>query len=223
MKKAVLFGASGFIGSSLLEELLKNPDYDQVIVVVRKKLKTEHSKLTTLIGDLQSLPNIKDQIQGDDVFITLGTTKKKIPQQDEYYKVDHDYPVLAAKIAKENGAKSVFLVTSAGANAQSIVFYIRTKGELERDILALNFEHTHLFRPSMLLGHREEDRPMEKLYIRLWSAIDPIFVGPLSLYRGIDGKDVAKAMVNAAQQTSGKVKLHHWKEMRATLLYRTRP
>jgi uncharacterized protein YbjT (DUF2867 family) len=215
MKKAVLFGASGFIGSSLLEELLKSPDYDRVTVVVRKKLKTEHLKLKTLIGDLQSLPSIKDQIQGDDIFIALGTTKKKIPQQDEYYKVDHDYPVLTAKIAKENGAKSIFLVTAAGANARSNFFYVRTKGEVERDILALNYEHSHLFRPSMLLGHREENRPMEKLFIHLWSAIDPIFVGPLSLYRGIDGKDVAKAMVRAAQQSSEGVKIYHWKEMQA--------
>lgn len=215
MKKAVLFGASGFIGSALLEELLQSPDYDQVTVVVRKKLETEHPKLKILIGDLQSLPSIKDQIQGDDVFIALGTTKKKIPQQDEYYKVDHDYPVLAAKIAKDNGAKSVFVVTAVGANAQSNVFYIRTKGEVERDILALNYEHAHLFRPSMLLGHREENRPMEKLFIRLWSAINPVLVGPFSLYRGIDGKDVATAMAKAARQPSGNVTIHHWKDLRA--------
>ena len=79
MKKAVLFGASGFIGSALLEELLQSPDYDQVTVVVRKKLETEHPKLKILIGDLQSLPSIKDQIQGDDVFIALGTTQKENP------------------------------------------------------------------------------------------------------------------------------------------------
>jgi uncharacterized protein YbjT (DUF2867 family) len=214
MKTAILFGASGFIGSLVLEELLKSPDYDQVTVVVRKNLKYEHPKLKTLIGDLQSLPSIKNQIQGDDVFIALGTTKKKTPQPDEYYKVDHDYPVLAAKFAKENGAKSVFLVTAVGANTRSKIFYTRTKGETERDILALNFEHTYLFRPSMLLGHREEDRPMEKTLIRLWSAINPILVGPLSLYRGIDGRDVAKAMVRAAHQPLEKVKIHHWKEMR---------
>lgn len=215
MKNAILFGASGFIGSSLLGELLKSSVYDQVTVVVRNKLKTEHRKLKTLIGDLQSLPSIKDQIQGEDVFIALGTTKKKIPQQDEYYKIDHDYPVLAAKIAKENGAKSVFLVTAVGANAQSNIFYIRTKGEVERDIRSLNFEHTHLFRPTMLLGHREENRPMEKIYIRFWSVINPVLVGPLSLYRGIDGKEVAKAMVCAAQRPSEGVKIYHWKEMRA--------
>jgi len=105
-------------------------------------------------------------------------------------------------------------VTAVGANTRSKIFYTRTKGETERDILALNFEHTYLFRPSMLLGHREEDRTMEKTLIRLWSAINPILVGPLSLYRGFDGGDVAKAMVRAAHQPSEKVKIYHWKEMR---------
>lgn len=217
MKKAILFGATGFIGSSLLEELLRSPDYDQVTTVVRKKIETEHVKHKMLIGDLQSLPDIKDQIQGDDVFIALGTTQKKTPRQDEYYKIDHDYPVLAAKIAKENGAKSVLLVTSVGANANSNTFYLRTKGESERDILALSFEHTHIFRPSILLGQREESRPMEKFYIHLWSILDPIFVGPLNRYRGIAGKDVAKAMVNAARRPSEKIAIHHWQEMQALL------
>ncbi len=81
MKKAILFGASGLIGSFLLEELLKNPRYDEVIIVVRKKLNTEHPKLKTLIGDLQSLPVLKNQIKGDDIFISLVTNKRKTPDQ----------------------------------------------------------------------------------------------------------------------------------------------
>ncbi len=103
-----------------------------------------------------------------------------------------------------------------GANAQSSYFYVRTKGETERDILALNFDHTHLFRPSILLGHREENRPMEKFFVGLLSLIHPVFVGPFSPYRGIEGKNVAKAMVRSAQQPSGKRKIYHWKEMHFT-------
>jgi uncharacterized protein YbjT (DUF2867 family) len=217
MKKAILFGASGFIGSFLLEELLKNPEYSQVTIVVRRKLKAEHPKLKTLIGDLQSLPRLKHEIQGDEVFIAIGTTKKKIPNQDEYYKIDHDYPVLAAKIAKENGAKSVFLVSSVSANDRSSLFYIRTKGEAERDILALGFDHSHFFRPSFLLGERDEHRPVEKLFLLFWPIIDLLFVGPLSIYRGIRGKDVAFAMLSAAKHSSQKVNIYHWQEMKNLL------
>lgn len=218
MKKAIVFGATGFIGTHLVEELLKSPDYEQVTVVVRKNINLTHSKLKILKGDLNSLPSLKDQIKADEVFIALGTTKKHTPDRVDYYKIDHDYPVLAAMLAKEGGAKSVFLVSAVGANANSNVFYVKTKGETERDVIALNLDQTHIFRPSMIVGHRQEERAFEKFLIKVWNVIDPIFAGPLDIYRGSDGKDIAKTMVRAAQSTSGKIKIYHWKEMRALLV-----
>ena len=213
MKKAILFGSSGFVGSFLLDELLNNTDYEQVTVVVRKDLNKSHPKLKTLIGDYHSLPALTENIVADEIFITLGTTKKNTPAQNEYYNVDHDYPVLAAKIARQNGAKSVFLLTAIGANVNSGIFYVKTKGETERDILALDFEHTHIFRPSMLMGSRKENRPMEKVFIKIWSVINPLFIGKLNRNKGINGKDVARAMNNAAKIQTQKVKIYYWKEM----------
>ncbi len=121
MKKAVLFGASGFIGSFLLEELLNHSEYEQVTIIVRKPLNINHPKLKTLIGDYHALPDLKENIVADEILITLGTTLKNTPDKDEYYHVDHDYPVLASKIAKERGAKSVFIVTAVGANRKFAV------------------------------------------------------------------------------------------------------
>src|SRR3954466_11661108 len=174
MKKAIVFGATGFIGSHLLRDLLDNPNYEQVIAVTRKPLALSHPRLNTLIGGLASLPALKPQLVADEVFIALGTTRKHTPDEAEDYKIDHDYPVLAAEIAQANGAKSVFLVTAVGANAGSSVFYVRTKGEVERDVLALNFDHTHIFRPSMILGERDEDRPRERMIIAVWNVINPL-------------------------------------------------
>ena len=213
MKKAILFGASGFIGGYLLDELLKDADYEKVTIVVRRNLTIHHPKLEIVIGDYRSLPGLRGDLVADEIFIALGTTKKNTPDRNEYYQADHDYPVLAAKIAKENGAKSVFVVTAVGADANSRIFYIKTKGEVERDIIALDFEHTHIFRPSMLMGNRKEHRPAEKAFIRIWSVINRIFIGKLNRYRGIDGAAVAKAMINAAKSQSGKVKIYQWKEM----------
>ena len=217
MKKAILFGSSGFVGSYLLDELLNNNNYEQVTVVVRKNLIINHPKLKTLIGDYHSLPSMKDAVIADDVFITLGTTKKNTPDQVEYYHVDHDYPVLASKFAKENGAKSVFLLTAVGANQSSGIFYVKTKGETERDIIALDYEHTNIFRPSMLMGRRKENRPMEKFFISAWSVINPLFIGKMSKNKGINGKDVARAMNNAEKNQNEKVKIYHWKEMQELL------
>jgi uncharacterized protein YbjT (DUF2867 family) len=217
MKKAIVFGATGFIGSHLLRELLDNPDYERVIAVVRKPLAISHAKLTTLIGDLASLPALKSQLVADEIFIALGTTRKHTPDEAEYYKIDHDYPLLAADIAKANGARSVFLVTAVGANAGSSLFYVRTKGEVERDILALDFDHTHIFRPSMIMGQRDEERRGERLFVAVWGVLNPLLVGPADRYRGLTGEEIARAMVNAAQHQTEKVRLYHWKEMAALL------
>ncbi len=204
MKTALLFGATGFIGSYLLDQLLNSSDYDHVTAITRKPIPTKHSKLTNVIGDYQSLPAIKENLKADEVFIAIGTTKANTPDEKLYYQVDHDYPVLAAALAKEKGAQSVFIVTSVGANANSKVFYIRTKGELERDVLALNFESTNIFRPSMLMGTRKEHRRLETLLIRTWSLVNLTLVGPLSRYKGIYGKDVARAMVQSAKTAQTK-------------------
>lgn len=225
MKKALVFGATGFVGSYILQDLLENPEYEQVTAVVRKDLEQKHPKLKIVVGDRETLPGLKEELEGDDVFIAIGTTTKKTPDQAEYYAIDHDYPVLAASVAREKGATSVFLVSSVGATVNSGFFYIRTKGEVERDIIALDYEHTHIFRPSMIMGKRPEHRTMEKVLIGIFSAVSPLLVGSLKRYRGMEAKDIARAMVNAAAcpagsvagKTSGKVTVYEWPQMQALL------
>jgi uncharacterized protein YbjT (DUF2867 family) len=213
MKKAILFGASGFVGSYLLNDLLYSDFYDEVTIVVRKPLNIQHPKLRMLLSDYQNLPQNKSYLVADDVFIALGTTKKKTPDQKEYYQIDHDYPVLAAELTQANGAQSVLLVSAVGANADSSIFYVKTKGEAERDIIALNFEHTHIFRPSMIMGNREESRPMERLFIKAFSVINGLLIGGLNKYRGISAQRIAKAMIAAAQRKDDQLKIYHWEEM----------
>lgn len=213
IKKAIVYGASGLVGSYILETLLNNANYEQVIIVVRTTLNIEHPKLKTIIGDYNSLSEVVKGIQADEIFIALGTTQKKTPDKKLYYKIDHDYPVLAAKLAKENGAKAVFLVSAIGANAKSSIFYTRMKGETEQDIINLNLDHTNIFRPSMILGDRKESRPLEKVFIGIFKFINPLFVGGMNKYKGIEASDIAKAMVKSADQLNEKVKILQWEEM----------
>ncbi|MBW7459137.1 NAD(P)H-binding protein [Paenibacillus sepulcri] len=203
MKKAIIFGATGFVGSYLLDELLNNADYEQVTAVVRRNLNINHPKLKRLIGDYYSLPGLKEHMEADEIFITLGET--------------HDYPVLAAQIAKEKGARSVFVVTAVGANVNSRISYVKTKGEIERDIRELDFDHTHFFRPSMIMGERKENRPLERIIMRIWTIIDPFFFGKLNHYKGTEGKNIANAMNNAAKNQLEKVKVYNWRNMKYLL------
>ena len=214
MKKAILFGASGFVGSYLLTNLLENELYSEVTIVVRKPLNIQHTKLNMVLADYRSLAQNKEYLVADDVFIALGTTKKKTPDEKEYYQIDHDYPLLAAELTKANGSKMVSVVSAIGANANSSIFYVKTKGEMEKDIIDVGFEHTQIFRPSIIMGSRAESRPLEKVFIKLFSAVN--FLIP-SRYKGITAQNIAKAMFNAAQKTSKKIEIFHWKEMQPFL------
>ena len=215
MKKALVFGATGFIGSQLLPILLASPGYDRVTIVVRRDPGLAHPNLVTLVGDLDSLATLADRIEVDDVFIAIGTTKAKVPDEVAYYRIDHDYPVRAAALAQGRGATGVFLVSAVGASVDSSVFYLRTKGETEREVIALGIPRTHIFRPSQLLGQREENRPLERFIIAVWPAIDWLFVGGARKYRGIAGADVARAMVCAANGGATGTHVHGWADMKA--------
>ena len=214
MKSAVIFGASGFVGSHLLSELLHSAEYGTVIAVARKSLNITHPRLRTVLADFQSLAAVRSEIVAEDVFLALGTTRASSPQQAEYYQVDHDYPVLAARIAKEAGASSVFLVTAVGANPASRFFYVRTKGETERDVIALNFAHTHIFRPSMIMGKRKENRSLlEAALMRYGSALNPLLPWQGGRYKGVTGEELAKAMILSAGRQTGKLQIYYWRDM----------
>ncbi|WP_113663094.1 NAD(P)H-binding protein [Pedobacter nanyangensis] len=217
MKKAILFGASGFVGSYLLRDLLQNDIYEEVIIVVRKPLGLQHPKLKTIIAHYETLAQHQNELVADEVFIALGTTKKKTPDEKIYYQIDHDYPVLAAQLTKANGAKSVLMVSAVGANVNSSIFYVKTKGETERDVIAVGFEQTHIFRPSMIMGNRAESRPLEKVFINIFSVVNVLLIGKLNKYKGITASNIAKAMLAAAQRPAEKVKFYHWKEMQELL------
>lgn len=164
----------------------------------------QHQKLKMLIGDYYTLPNLKDRIEADDVFIALGGTTPQI---------DLDYPVLAAQIAKEQGARSVFVITAVGASLRSRLPYLRVKGEIEKNLIALEFEHTHIFRPSMITGKRKEFHLLEKVILAIWKFLNPFFMAGMSRYKGMKSSNIARAMRKAVNHQSEKVKIYHWKEM----------
>ncbi|MET3115572.1 uncharacterized protein YbjT (DUF2867 family) [Pedobacter sp. CG_S7] len=203
-KKAILLGASGLIGSNLLQQLLISHNYKEVLVVVRKTLNIQHPKLKQLVVDFDQLNKQANQIEGDVVFCCLGTTRKKTPDKEQYKKIDHQYPIDAAWIAYSNGATQYHLVSALGANVNSKVFYSKLKGEVEKDLKAIPFKAIHIYRPSLLDGHRSENRLAERLMISIMRVINPILIGPLRKYRSINIETVAAAMLKKSlEDTKG--------------------
>ena len=213
-KSAILFGSTGLIGGHLLSELLDSPAYAAVTAIVRRETGIRHPKLKQLVADYRSLADIKEQLVGDDVFCCLGTTRKKTPDLDQYYRIDHDYPVAAARYTKDNGASAFLLVSAVGANPESSNFYLRMKGETERDIIRLGFEQTHVFRPSLLTGNRQEKRGMESVGRAIFKLINPLLINALSKYRAIPATWVAKAMCRVTTTDEQGVHTYYWADIK---------
>jgi uncharacterized protein YbjT (DUF2867 family) len=206
--KAIIAGASGLIGSNLLNILLEHHQYDEVLVLVRKELPFHHKKLLQLVIDFDELDKYADAITGQALFCCLGTTKAKTPNKEEYRKIDHDYPLQLAQFAKQNGVSQFHLVSSIGANAKSSTFYLKLKGELEEDIRKLNLNTLHIYQPSMLIGDRKEARLAEKILGFIFKIIDPLLVGRLKKYRSIKAITVANAMFKKSLETDTGTFIH---------------
>ena len=199
LRTALLFGGSGLIGRSCLQSLLDEPAYGSVIVVGRRHLPVaSHPKLSQKVLPLETLASL-DLPPIDDVFCALGTTIRKAGSQAAFRHVDYELPVAAADHALTFGAKQFLLVSSIGADPKSKNFYLRTKGELEDTLRRLPFQSLHLFRPSLLLGKREEFRLGEVLAIGAARLLQFLMAGPLRPYHPIAASVVGSAMVSAAK------------------------
>ncbi|WP_114939603.1 oxidoreductase [Mucilaginibacter endophyticus] len=193
-KKAVIAGSSGLIGSHLLQILLEQAYYDEVLILVRKKLPVQHHKLTQLVIDFEQPETYQQELTGHALFCCLGSTKKKTPDLTIYRKIDHDYPLLLAQLAKQNGIEQYHLVSSIGADINGVNFYTKTKGETEADISAVGIPAVHIYRPSFLAGDRQESRPMEKFVNGLMKVVNPLLFVSWKKYRSIAASTVATAM-----------------------------
>lgn len=202
MKAALLAGGTGLIGSQILKLLIADERYTKVKCLTRNKLPVEHEKISIIQTDGSNLNDVADSLQADDVFCCLGTTIKKAKTKEAFKKIDFEYPLQLANLTKASGAKQFLLVSALGADAHSSVFYNQVKGEVEAAIEAVGFSAFHIFRPSLLLGPRAEERSAEdaaKVFFRLFGFLIP------RKFKAIDSAKVANAMWQMAKkEESGK-------------------
>jgi len=199
-RKALLVGATGLVGGHCLDKLLADADYDRVVTLSRKLLPLEHEKLEQQLVDFTRLPDFASLIEAQDIFSCLGTTIKKARTKEAFREVDFTYQYEVARIASEAGAEQLLLVSSMGADARSSIFYSRVKGELEEAVSKLPFSGIQIFRPSLLLGAREEIRPGERVSEYMMKTFSFLMVGPIEKYRPVQASVVAAAMVKVAKE-----------------------
>lgn len=200
MKIAIVIGSTGLIGSELVQQLLGNPNYSKVLLLNRRASGLTHSKLAERIINFDA-PDLSG-VNGEDLFCAIGTTIRKAGSKEAQFKIDCQYPSTLAALLKPQGLKQVVLVSSIGADETASNFYLKTKGQLEKNIRDLDFESTIILRPSILLGKRKEFRLGEKIAIVLMQLLSPLMLGSFRKYRGIQAAKVAAKMIASANSGS---------------------
>ena len=191
MKTAIILGATGLTGGLLLEKLLKDPSYERIKLFSRSSVNRNDPKIEEHLIDMFQLEDYSDVFKADVVFCCIGTTKAKTPDKEVYKKIDYGIPVRAAKLAKENGIKTFIVISSLGADENSSVFYNKTKGEMQRDVLLQKVEKTYVLQPSLIVGNRNESRFGEDLasfFMKIFAFLIP------KKYKMIKAETIAEAM-----------------------------
>jgi uncharacterized protein YbjT (DUF2867 family) len=204
---ALLLGATGLVGRNLLDQLLADDAYGQVTVLGRRRIDRDHPRLRQVVADLDRMQDHAAAFAVDDVFCCLGTTIRAAGSQQAFRRVDHDYVVESAHLAARQGARRYLLVTAAGADARSRVFYSRVKGEAEAGVRAQSFEGIVILRPSLILGDRAERRTAEDLAQRMAPALNRLLIGPLRRYRAVRADVIARAMARMAREAPRGVRV----------------
>lgn len=169
MKKVLVLGATGLVGTEILKQLEASSEVLKINVLLRRPLPQglKNSKVQEYVMDFDRLDSSSDCFSVDAVICAIGTTIKKAGSQEAFRQVDYEYPLKIAKFCKAKGAQGFYLVSALGADANSPIFYNRVKGELERDLQKIGFANLVIAHPSVLLGNRQESRPAEKIAMQV--------------------------------------------------------
>jgi uncharacterized protein YbjT (DUF2867 family) len=213
-KTAILIGASGLLGGLLLDQLLRHPAYERITVLVRKPLgRPLPAKVIEKVVDFDNPASLSPSVLGDDLFYALGTTLRKAGGRAEFRRVELGYAQSIAGIASANGIRQLLLVSAMGVNTfyESLFFYDKVKGDIERAIKAEPFSSLRIFRPSSLIGQRAQARTQE----RWLESLSFLFVGPYRKFTPIRAAVVAAVMVHQANQPGNGLREYESLQMQA--------
>lgn len=205
-KKALLVGASGLVGSFVLDLLLKDSTYSEVRVLARRSLdlKSKNEKLQEYILDFDNLKDLPPEIfQVDDVFSCLGNTSLRVENREQYLRIEIDYPVRLAELCAKQGARSFHYVSAIGASRKSKIKYSRMKGETEYKLKAIQAKNPSMsinsYRPSFIKGPRKQFRPVELALLPVLDLLGCFMRGKFAVYRSIHAETIAKGMITRAK------------------------
>ncbi len=196
-KTALVLGSTGLVGSLLLEELLKDDIYKNIILIARRSCGIQDAKIQEIVTDFSNYDFMQQVIPVDTIFSCLGTTKKRTPNLAEYRKIEIEIPqTIAQRCLLKGRLNAIHIVSAIGANATSYNFYSKIKGEMEAAISALEIPRTFIYRPALILGNRRNDnRFLEKMGAKLAPIMDSLLSKKMIKYHSIPAQDIARSML----------------------------
>ena len=212
MIKITLFGPTGLIGNEILKLLENDSDFEKINVVSRRPVELKSRKSSLNIIDFKDFNSYLDVIDGSDIVLAaIGTTQSKVGfNKKKYREIDFDIISNAVKACKEKNVKHFSFVSSAGADINNKSFYLKLKGEIEKEVESKQLNSSTVYRPSLLLGNRKENRFGEKVAQILIPLISFLFPNN---YKPIKALNVAKAMVNESKNYGSGFKIYHYKDI----------
>lgn len=205
MKSSLIIGATGLVGSYLLQELLNSSDIEYVTALVRRSELEPNPKLKEIEFNFENKSAMASLEPVKHIFCCLGTTIKTAGSKEAFRFVDYELPLRFAHWAESTNADSFSIVTAMGANADSSIFYNQVKGEVENEIKQLNIPTIRIFQPSLIMGPRKEFRLGEIIIKGIMTFLNPLMVGPAKKYRGIHAQTIARGMVSHSTYSSSGI------------------
>lgn len=193
MRSALVVGATGLVGSSLVKLLCESEEYAAVNVISRRPIDFTHPKLVVKLCEFDQIAD-KDIEFAHEVFCCLGTTMKKAGSKQQFEKVDFEYPLTIAAIAKNRGVGHFIVISAMGAKEKALAYYSQVKGKLEAELIKMDFPRLSIVRPSLITGDRQEFRLGETIGDKVLKVLNPILIGPLKKLHSIPATQIALAM-----------------------------
>jgi uncharacterized protein YbjT (DUF2867 family) len=207
--KAIVFGATGMVGQSVLRECIMDVAVESVVAVGRSPLQLVNPKFRNVVhSDFLNFAPIEKRLKGVDVcFYCLGVASAGLSEA-EYKRVTCDFTLAAAKTLLKVNPKLTFIFVSgmgADTSEKGKVMWARIKGKTENEILKMKFKNAYVIRPAFIQP-KDGIQSRTRLYRWLYIAFIP-FMPLIKLFAPksvITTQALGKVMVQIARQGTPK-------------------
>jgi len=212
--KVAIAGTTGLIGREVLQLLNFHPKVDKIISIQRRSTGIKYLKVEEVVTHFDELSEEIIPKNTDAFICCLGTTMKKAKTKQRFKKVDYEYVIKLAQVAKKKGCEHFLVVSAIGVKKNSLFFYNRVKAEMEEELKKMGFKQLDIFQPALLVGRRKDFRLVEKISIWIFKGLNILLIGSFANYSSIHANTVAKSIVKQLFEKREGVFCHRGREMK---------